>query len=136
MRTRRRLTAAILLLLLLLIIIVVVVILTQNNEEDPPAPTEAPTPTEVSFGAPTGLTAIPGNTVITLNWDESSAAAGYLVYRDESEIPLNPEPLTVLAYQDIGLTNGRLYRYVVVAVDFAGELSDPSEAVEAAPRSE
>jgi len=129
MRTRRRLTAAVLLLLLLLFLFIIVLILTQETEDDSPdILNEATATEELTFG----IVAIPGNTVITLEWSDINAA-GYYVYRDGSETPLNAEPITVTTYQDIGLTNGKTYQYVVVAIDSS---SSPFEMVEAIPRSD
>jgi hypothetical protein len=82
--------------------------------------------------APAGSTAAPGqgtagavtaqalDTVIKLTWPPVAGATGYLVYRDGNAIPLTPQPVTGSTFEDIGLTNGRTYSYVVVAADPAG----------------
>src|SRR5260221_3403585 len=75
------------------------------------------------------------DTVVKLSWSSVPSAAGYLVYRDGSQVPLNPKPMTVPAYEDIGLTNGRIYSHTVAAVDTSGKTILQSADIKASPKS-
>jgi fibronectin type 3 domain-containing protein len=83
---------------------------------------------------PDGLLATPGNSQVSLSWNETPEAAGYRVYR--ATVPGGPyAPIVavpVSLYTDIGLTNDLRYYYVVTAVNSAGE-SPASSEVSAAP---
>ncbi|MCK4316292.1 MAG: alpha-amylase, partial [Anaerolineae bacterium] len=87
--------------------------------------------------APAGLTATAGDGYVELAWDGVPDAAGYYVYRSPvtggGYARLNDTPLTGTAYTDDTVVNGRLYYYVVTAVDGAGNESDHSNEVEALP---
>jgi titin len=79
-------------------------------------------------GVPTGLTAVPGNTQVTLNWtapasNGGSAITGYKLYRAATETGTYTEIAspTGTTYTDTGLTNGQAYWYKVSAVNTAGE---------------
>jgi fibronectin type 3 domain-containing protein len=86
--------------------------------------------------APTGLTATPGNSQITLAWTASSGATSYKVKRAST----SGGPYTTVgsptstSYLDTGLTNGTTYYYVVSAVNSGGESANSSE-VNATPQS-
>lgn len=82
-----------------------------------PTQTIAPSSTAVSQA----LTGEGGDTTVTLKWAAIPGAASYNVYRDNSTTPLNADPLTTTQYQDVGLTNGRIYTYTIAAVDSAGK---------------
>ncbi|MCK4470768.1 MAG: alpha-amylase, partial [Anaerolineae bacterium] len=86
---------------------------------------------------PTGLTATAGDGCVELAWDGVPGTAGYYVYRSPvtggGYTRLNDAPLTDTAYTDDTVVNGRLYYYVVTAVDDAGNESAPSNEVEALP---
>ncbi|XWX04582.1 fibronectin type III domain-containing protein [Aggregatilineales bacterium SYSU G02658] len=99
--------------------------------ETPQPPTPSPSPAAASLT----LEAAPNNTFIALTWPPVEGAAGYQLFRDGAERPLNAELLSDTRYQDIGLTNGRTYRYQVVAVDADGATLAQSEIVEAVPTS-
>ncbi|HEY7598839.1 MAG TPA: alpha-amylase family glycosyl hydrolase, partial [Candidatus Limnocylindrales bacterium] len=79
-----------------------------------------------------------GDGSIDLEWQESEGAAGYNVYRS----PLagggwrrvNDEPIATDTLSDAGLENGRLYHYVVTALDAAGNESGYSNEVAETPR--
>jgi hypothetical protein len=60
------------------------------------------------------------DTVIRLHWQSVPDAQGYFIYRDGNAIPLNVAPIPDTIYEDVGLSNGRPYRYGIVAVDRAG----------------
>jgi fibronectin type 3 domain-containing protein len=83
----------------------------------PPTQTTAPSPAAVSQA----LTGEGGDTTVTLRWQAIPGAASYNVYRDSSTTPLNADPLTATQYQDVGLTNGRIYTYTIAAVDPTGK---------------
>src|SRR5262245_49819083 len=81
--------------------------------------------------APTGLTAIPGNAQVTLNWNASSGAASYNVKRSTT----NGGPYTTIAtgvtatnFTNTQLVNGTTYFYVVSAVNSAGESGNSNQA--------
>lgn len=84
--------------------------------------------------APTGLTAIPGNASIALDWTDNTDPdlAGYNVYRGTTSgvyAKVNSSLVTTSAYSDTGLTNGTEYYYVVRAVDTSNnESTDSNEA--------
>ncbi len=91
--------------------------------------------------APTGLTAIPTNQSISLDWDDNSESdlAGYNVYRgttpgDYSKI--NSSLVTSSTYSDNGLNNGTEYFYTVRAVDTSTNESADSDVVSAIPSSD
>ncbi|MFQ3648355.1 MAG: fibronectin type III domain-containing protein [Anaerolineae bacterium] len=106
-----------------------------------PEPTQTPATTtpEPSTPSPASasltLQAAPDNTFITLTWSSVEGAAGYQIFRDAADRPLNAELITDTRYQDIGLTNGRTYTYRVVAVSADGVSLAESDTVEAAPTS-
>jgi len=79
-------------------------------------------------GAPTNLSATPGNAQVVLTWtapadDGGSAVTNYSVYRSTTETGtyiLIASP-TALIYNDADLTNGQPYYYKVSAVNGVGE---------------
>ena len=81
----------------------------------------------VAPGAPTNLSASPGNTSVTLTWtapasDGGSPITGYKLYRSTTSggtYSLIASP-SVLTYTDTGLTNGQTYWYKVSAVNAIG----------------
>jgi glycosidase len=87
--------------------------------------------------APTGLTATAGDGVVDLAWEAVPGAAGYYVYRSPVSgggySRVNGTPLAGLAFHDDTVANGRLYYYVVTAVDGAGNESARSAEAEALP---
>jgi glycosidase len=87
--------------------------------------------------APIGLTATEGDGVVDLIWDAVPGAAGYHVYRSPvtggGYVRLTDGSLEDAAYTDDTVTNGRLYYYVVTAVDDASNESDRSNEVGALP---
>jgi glycosidase len=91
------------------------------------------TPPEV----PTGLTATAGDGSVALAWDAVPGSAGYFVYRSPVSgggyAPLTATPWMDTTYTDDTVVNGRLYYYVVTAVDGAGNESDRSNEAEALP---
>lgn len=82
--------------------------------------------------APTGLSATPGDRQVWLSWHRSTDSvrvAGYRVYRNGSFVART----RATHYRNTGLTNGRTYRYSVVAYDAAGRKSAHSAIVKATP---
>ena len=86
-------------------------------------------------GAPTGLTATPGNSQVTLSWaaptSGGAAISGYLIYegtspRHETGKPVNGSLVNGTSYTVTGLANGTTYYFRVTAVNTAGE--GPSSA--------
>jgi len=81
---------------------------------------------------PANLTAIAGDEMVSLSWDEITEASEYNVYRDEIEDPI--ASVTDLFYEDIDLTNGQEYSYYVTAIYTpSGDESVPSNTVTAVP---
>src|SRR6202041_2599415 len=80
--------------------------------------------------APTNLTAMPGNAVVTLTWTASTGATGYNVKRATTD----GGPYTQLAaptsptYTDSSVTTGTEYFYVVSALDATGESANSAQA--------
>lgn len=90
-----------------------------------PADTTAPT-------VPTGLSATPGDTQVSLSWTAATDNVGvptYRVYRDNALIA---SPATAY-YADTGLANGLSHAYKVVAVDGSGNASAATTPVSATP---
>jgi len=84
---------------------------------------------------PTGLVATPGDTQVSLNWNDNVEGdlAGYNVYRSQTSggpyTKVNGSLVLVSNYTDTGLTNGVTYYYVVTAVDTSdNESGDSNEA--------
>jgi fibronectin type 3 domain-containing protein len=86
-------------------------------------------------GAPTGLTATPSNSQVSLSWaaptSGGAAISGYLVYegtspRHETGKPINGSLVNGTSYTITGLANGTTYYFRVTAVNTAGE--GPSSA--------
>jgi|GEM_PF-7105342 len=79
--------------------------------------------------APTGLSATPGNTQVSLSWSASSGATSYHVRRGSA----SSGPYTQVAaptsasYTDTSLSNGTTYYYVVTALNTAGESANSSQ---------
>ena len=87
-----------------------------------------PAPTASLPATPTALAATAGNQQVALTWNASSDATSYHVKRADvgGAFALIASP-TAPAYTNAGLTNGTTYRYVVSAVNDAGESADSVE---------
>jgi autotransporter-associated beta strand protein len=83
-----------------------------------------------ALAPPTTLSAMPGNTQITLNWTSVAGATSYAVMRSS----VTGGPYTSIgasdgtSYTDSGLTNGTPYYYVVASVGANGTGVDSAEA--------
>jgi uncharacterized protein (DUF1800 family)/fibronectin type 3 domain-containing protein len=86
--------------------------------------------------APANLTATAGNGIVTLSWNPVAGATSYNVYRGTAPGAQSPTPIakgiTMWAFLDKGLTNGKKYFYKVTAVGSGGE-SARSNEVSATP---
>ncbi|MCU1517081.1 MAG: hypothetical protein JWQ75_1802, partial [Pseudarthrobacter sp.] len=92
--------------------------------------------------APSGLTAAPGDTKVTLAWTAPAAddLAGYRVYRslqpvvaDTGSLHSGSALVTGTTYVDSSATNGTTYFYAVTAVDLSGNESAKSNEAHAVP---
>jgi glycosidase len=87
--------------------------------------------------APAGLTATEGDGTVALTWNAVAGAAGYHVYRSPVSgggyTRLTGALLADTAHTDDTVVNGRLYYYVVTALDAAGNESARSNEVGALP---
>lgn len=85
--------------------------------------------------APTGLVATPNGSNVQLNWNANTEPDlyGYLVFRNERLAnlkgvlvgSLKPYAVVTTSYPDLSLPDGP-YTYYIVAIDKAGNTSDPS----------
>lgn len=88
--------------------------------------------------APSGLRAVPGDTVVDLSWSPSTDRNGiygyYVVRASDSGGPyevVNTFPIVGTSYRDVGLENGTYY-YKVYAVDGTGNTGPASSEVSVA----
>ena len=105
------------------------------------------TPVDTPPSAPTGLFATPGNSQVSLDWNNNSESDldGYNVFRSTTSgsgyIKINTDLVSTSDYVDITAVNGTTYYYVVTAVDqtqnesaFSNEVSaTPTDAPPSAP---
>ncbi len=108
-------------------------------QSEPSAPACAALTDTFPPAAPKGLAAVGGAGAISLIWERAEAAdlAGYLVLRSQGRgeaVALTAAPIAETTFRDEQVKPGVTYRYVVVAVDKAGNRSQPSNAVEEAAR--
>jgi hypothetical protein len=103
------------------------------SPQPPPRPATAAPATSTVAGLQ--LEAESGDTVVHLSWQPVPGAQGYFIFRDNQSTPLNLAPIAATRFDDIGLTNGRTYRYTVAAVQAVGQLGVRSAPVEAVPAS-
>jgi fibronectin type 3 domain-containing protein len=101
-----------------------------NRVGDGPASNEVQAVPLTAPGAPTGLTATPGNSQVTLSWaapaSGGAAINGYLIFEGtrpggENPKPVNGSLVSATSYTVTGLTNGTTYYFRVSAVNAAGQ---------------
>jgi VCBS repeat-containing protein len=91
--------------------------------------------------APTGLNAVPGDTIVNLTWTASADpdVKGYNVYRGIASHDYDPAPInggtlvTTEFFDDSGLTNGLQYFYTVKAMDTSNNESLAATEASATP---
>ncbi|MFT2691623.1 pectinesterase family protein [Clavibacter zhangzhiyongii] len=101
----------------------------------------APLAEDAAPAAVTGLTATAAEKQVGLSWatGAESDVVGYRVYRATGSDALVADAAHLVAevakpvHLDRGLVNGTAYRYLVVAVDRAGNASAPSDVVTGTP---
>lgn len=77
----------------------------------------------IPYAEPTNLTAVGGDALVTLDWDDNTGSdiIGYNVYRSlksgTAYGKLNNVPVSESAYTDIDVSNGQAYYYIVKAVN-------------------
>ncbi len=97
-------------------------------------PVPSPTP-----AAPTGLTALVSSTDVLLSWtaDPTTAATSFTVERqgptDAGYVVIGTAAGTATTFDDVAVTAGTTYAYVVIANGTAGASSAPSGALTATP---
>src|SRR3972149_3432161 len=94
--------------------------------------TEDPPPSDTPPAAPEGIIAASGNRQITLTWDAVPAATSYNIYWSEAsggDSTVIPNKTTL--YQHVGLTNGKIYYYVLTSVNSYGESIESYEIASA-----
>ncbi len=81
--------------------------------------------------APTGLTALNGDTQVTLNWTASGGASGYIIKRGSVTGGSYTQVGTsgTLSFTDTGLANATDYFYVVAATNAVGAGTNSIEVV-------
>jgi fibronectin type 3 domain-containing protein len=87
-----------------------------------PFPPQPPQP-------PTGLTAMPGNNLVELNWNPSATAISYNVRGGTTSGGPYTETnnVTTTSFVDTNVSNGTTYYYVVSAINIYGESSNSVE---------
>jgi hypothetical protein len=106
-----------------------------TTESDPAGPVCVEAKDTFPPPAPTGLSLLPTENQVQLLWTPVTAAdlAGYVVLRSENGAPATPlmtQPIADATYADATVKAGSRYTYTVVAVDKAGNRSQPSNAVD------
>lgn len=83
---------------------------------------------------PQGLSAIPGDTEVTISWEpdtESTIIGGYNIYRDG--VRLNDTLLAAPTFTENRLSNGKVYTYAVTAVDAFGYEGEKTSSISVVP---
>lgn len=94
---------------------------------------------KTSPASPSELTALSGDTKVTLSWtaNQETDLVKYRILYGTSSNPttfLTDIAAGTTSYTHVGLTNGTSYYYRIVAVDQAGNLSSPSLEVNSVPK--
>ena len=109
-----------------------------QNETGWSSPASA-TPTDVPPAAPTGLVATPGDSQVSLDWNDNTESdlAGYNVYRSTTSgsgyTKINALLVPTSDYVDSTVVNGTTYYYVVTAVDQETNESSTGNEASATP---
>jgi len=84
--------------------------------------------------SPSGLTAVPGDSVVALNWNASAGATNYILQISTNSDGSNPNLVFTVntSYLNMGLNNGATYYYAVSATGPYGQ-SPLSATVSATP---
>jgi fibronectin type 3 domain-containing protein len=80
--------------------------------------------------APTNITAVPGNTQVTLNWTAATSATGYLIQRGTASggaYTTLKSSAPGVSFTDNGLTNGTTYYYVMASSNVNGTGTNSAE---------
>jgi DNA-binding beta-propeller fold protein YncE/fibronectin type 3 domain-containing protein len=107
------------------------VVSAQNAAGEGPNSAQASATPQPPPPAPSGLTATPGDTQVSLLWNTAGGASEYHVHRSlTSGGPYETIAfsLSTTTFLDTGLNNGTTYFYVVTAVNPAGSSPNSSEA--------
>lgn len=109
-----------------IILAILLSILVFNCSDSSTEPDVSPPPkvTNFTYGVPTG------DMLITLTWDKSPASdfAYFILYRKEEGKPyIVLDTLTSTSYTDTVDSYDKFYSYKIVAVDKAGNVSEPNE---------
>jgi fibronectin type 3 domain-containing protein len=99
-----------------------------NSPASAPSTSASATPAAPPLASPTGVSATPGDTTVSLAWSAVPGATGYDVYRGGAKVAT----VATTIFNDAGLTNGTTYSYYVVATGTAPS-SSPSATVTATP---
>ena len=100
---------------------------------------DQPSTDAIPPAAPTGLSALAGNSTVSLNWDDNNESdlAGYNAYRSTISggpyTKLNSSPLANSNYSDNRVSGSVTYYYVVRAVDTSNNESSNSGQASATP---
>ncbi|MHC4359863.1 MAG: CBM96 family carbohydrate-binding protein [Planctomycetota bacterium] len=111
---------------------------TNDNESSDSSEVSATPQDTTAPAAPTGLGATPGDTQVSLDWNDNSESdlASYSVYRSTTSgsygSPL-ATGVTASDYNDTGVTNDTTYYYKVTAVDDSSNESAKSSEASATP---
>jgi fibronectin type 3 domain-containing protein len=106
-----------------------VVAFRQNSSASAASSTVTSTAVAATPSAPTGLSAMPGDSSMSLSWTPSSGATGYRVYRDGTLVG----SAAGASYADTGLANGQSYTWTVTAVKENSPQSAASAPVTSSP---
>jgi len=100
-----------------------------GNENYAAALPVSQTLTVATLSAPTGLTAVSGDALVTLTWTATADASGYNIKRaTTSGGPYTPIGTSSMAnYYDVTAVNGTTYYYVVSAVNTSNESLNSSQ---------
>jgi chitodextrinase len=103
-----------------------------NTVSATPVGTQATNTDTQPPSTPSGVSAVAGDSQVSVSWTASSdnvGVSGYNVYRNGTKVGTTTSP----SFTDSGLTNGTTYSYAVAAYDAAGNVSPQSLPVSATP---